>query len=158
MPFVLVPNTVNPLGHFSLKVTLESANDGQQFLIGTLPFEISNLFDLFRYNGGNAGFLFPADPTFWGQNPMTDTFRLVFQNTGDPFPLLFDPSLGVLAPTDAVESNLDSSETSPTGFRVAQRTSSVTFSQISEPRGLTLIGSLVLFALGFKKNRNRSSN
>jgi hypothetical protein len=44
----------------------------------------------FGYNGLMAGFPFPSDPAFFGPDPVTSTFSMLFQNTGLPFTFLSD--------------------------------------------------------------------
>ena len=153
MPVVSTDLTSTPPDQFALEVDLKSTNDGQQFFIASLPFSQTNLIGLFRYNGGGAGFAFPNDPTFWGPDPSTDTFELLFTNLGAPFVLADDPSLGFTAPANAVGANLDSNS-----FRVAETTISLDISEAPEPSGFSfaVIGSVVLLAMaGFRIRRAR---
>jgi hypothetical protein len=158
--YVALPS--NPADQYSVQAYFESTTDGQIFPIGTIPLEIAlsgstPVFGIFAYGGGIGGSAFPNDATFWGTNPSADTFELVFQNTGDPFTLLYDPSLGTtgfLTPEDDISTGVYSIvDGNIVGS--SQNPASVTFAP--EPRGLGAIVGLLLAGLVFAKKQSLNS-
>src|ERR1700733_9768435 len=134
-PIVYTAAPVNPASDYSLQAFLKSTNDNQEFYIGSLPLEItnfgSNTVGVFT---ASTNFPIPSDPSFWGPDPNTDTFQLIFQNSGDPFTLLYNPSLSFLTPEDAVGADVSSGTIS-----VDEAPSNVTVSQVPEPANLSAI-------------------
>jgi hypothetical protein len=144
-PLVYTAVPLNTPDHYSLQAFVESTNDGQEFPIGSLPLGIAvdaggePQFGLFSMGGVD----FPNDPTFWGPDPGTDTFRLVFTNTGDPFTLLNDPALGFVTLEDAVAADVGT---------VGVAEGAIGISLVPEPEGLAAILSIALMGLAvFKK-------
>jgi hypothetical protein len=135
-PAVYIDVTANGVDQYSLQLSIGSTNDGQVSTSVSLPLDLAvdsfgdPIFGLFRFDGGIGGGSvdLPADPTFWGTDPITDTFQLQFKNTGDPFTLLFDPNLGFLTPEDAISSGVGSP-----GIGVVESPDSVSF--VPEPNG-----------------------
>jgi hypothetical protein len=160
-PGLYVDLPSNPADQYSVQAYFESTTDGEIFPIGTIPLEIAlsgytPVFGIFAYGGGIGGAAFPNDATFWGANSSTDTFELVFQNTGDPFTLLYDPDLGTgfLTPEDDIGTGVYSIVD---GNIVGSSQNAVSVTFAPEPRGLGgIVGSLVAGLL-FAKRKSLNS-